>query len=419
MNRLSILKYDLVSIALYIGLVSFGIINIYSSSFNGSSTSLFDLSSIVGKQVIFFFLSLVVFIFILFTRNKFFDNSASIVYFLSIILLLGLFVFGVERGGARSWYALGPISFQPSELAKFGTALFLSKFLSIIQTDLKRNRDILIVLIIILVPLILTTIQPDPGSALIFLAFIFPIIREGLNLNYFYFGLYIISTLLLTLIFNFLVSIAILTIIFLTYLIYLRNKKIKVSLLKYIFSFFILISISFSTNYLFENVLEQRHRDRINLVLGKEIDTSGIGYNINQSKIALSNGGFFGTGFLEGTQTKGNFVPRQHTDFIFSTIGEEWGFIGTLSTIVIFSFLIIRIITRADKQPNHFRRIYSYCFASLIFFHFFLNVGMSIGLIPSIGIPLPFISYGGSSLLIFSLMFFVYLNFDSSRLKES
>ena len=419
MNRLSILKYDLVSIALYIGLVSFGIINIYSSSFNGSSTSLFDLSSIVGKQVIFFFLSLVVFIFILFTRNKFFDNSASIVYFLSIILLLGLFVFGVERGGARSWYALGPISFQPSELAKFGTALFLSKFLSIIQTDLKRNRDILIVLIIILVPLILTTIQPDPGSALIFLAFIFPIIREGLNLNYFYFGLYIISTLLLTLIFNFLVSIAILTIIFLTYLIYLRNKKIKVSLLKYIFSFFILISISFSTNYLFDNVLEQRHRDRINLVLGKEIDTSGIGYNINQSKIALSNGGFFGTGFLEGTQTKGNFVPRQHTDFIFSTIGEEWGFIGTLSTIVIFSFLIIRIITRADKQPNHFRRIYSYCFASLVFFHFFLNVGMSIGLIPSIGIPLPFISYGGSSLLMFSMMFFVYLNFDSSRLKEN
>ncbi len=419
MNRLSILKYDLVSIGLYIGLVSFGLINIYSSSFNGYSTSLLDLSSIVGKQIIFFFLSLVAFIFILFTRNKFFDNSASIVYFSSIILLLGLFFFGVERGGARSWYALGPISFQPSELAKFGTALFLSKFLSIIQTDLNRNRDILIVLTIISAPLILTTIQPDPGSALIFLAFIFPVIREGLNLNYFYFGLYIILTLLLTLKFNFLVSLAILTIIFFTYLIYLRNKKIKVSLLKYIFSFFILISISFSTNYLFENVLEQRHRDRINLVLGKEIDTSGIGYNINQSKIALSNGGFFGTGFLEGTQTKGNFVPRQHTDFIFSTIGEEWGFIGTLTTIVIFSFLIIRIITRADKQPNHFRRIYSYCFASLVFFHFFLNVGMSIGLIPSIGIPLPFISYGGSSLLIFSLMFFVYLNFDSSRLKES
>ena len=418
MNRLSVLKYDIVSIALYIGLVSFGIINIYSSSFNESFTNLFDVDSIVGKQVIFFFLSLIAFIFILFTKSKFIDNSTSIVYFLSIILLVGLFVFGVERGGAKSWYAIGPISFQPSELAKFGTALFLSKFLSIIQTDLKSNKDIIVVLIIILVPLILTTIQPDPGTALIFLAFIFPVIREGLNLNYFYFGLYIILTLFLTLKFSFLVSIAILSIIFFTYLIYLRNKKFKVSLLKLIFSFFLLIAISFSTNYLFDNVLEQRHRDRINLVLGKEIDTSGIGYNINQSKIAITNGGLFGTGFLEGTQTKGNFVPRQHTDFIFSTIGEEWGFIGTSLTILLFSILIIRLISRAEKQPNHFRRIYSYCFASLIFFHFFINVGMSIGLIPSIGIPLPFISYGGSSLFIFSLMFFVYINFDSSRLKE-
>ncbi|MDA9749268.1 rod shape-determining protein RodA [Flavobacteriaceae bacterium] len=418
MNRLSVLKYDIVSIALYIGLVSFGIINIYSSSFNESFTNLFDVGSIVGKQVIFFFLSLIAFIFILFTKSKFIDNSTSIVYFLSIILLVGLFIFGVERGGAKSWYAIGPISFQPSELAKFGTALFLSKFLSIIQTDLKSNKDIIVVLIIILVPLILTTIQPDPGTALIFLAFIFPVIREGLNLNYFYFGLYIILTLFLTLKFSFLVSIAILSIIFFTYLIYLRNKKFKVSLLKLIFSFFLLIAISFSTNYLFDNVLEQRHRDRINLVLGKEIDTSGIGYNINQSKIAITNGGLFGTGFLEGTQTKGNFVPRQHTDFIFSTIGEEWGFMGTSLTILLFSILIIRLISRAEKQPNHFRRIYSYCFASLIFFHFFINVGMSIGLIPSIGIPLPFISYGGSSLLIFSLMFFVYINFDSSRLKE-
>ena len=418
MNRLSVLKYDVVSIALYIGLVSFGIINIYSSSFNESFTNLFDVGSIVGKQVIFFFLSLIAFIFILFTKSKFIDNSTSIVYFLSIILLVGLFIFGVERGGAKSWYAIGPISFQPSELAKFGTALFLSKFLSIIQTDLKSNKDIIVVLIIILVPLILTTIQPDPGTALIFLAFIFPVIREGLNLNYFYFGLYIILTLFLTLKFSFLVSLAILSIIFFTYLIYLRNKKFKTSLLKLIFSFFLLIAISFSTNYLFDNVLEQRHRDRINLVLGKEIDTSGIGYNINQSKIAITNGGLFGTGFLEGTQTKGNFVPRQHTDFIFSTIGEEWGFMGTSLTILLFSILIIRLISRAEKQPNHFRRIYSYCFASLIFFHFFINVGMSIGLIPSIGIPLPFISYGGSSLLIFSLMFFVYINFDSSRLKE-
>ena len=418
MNKLNILKYDLVSIVIYISLVSFGILNIYSSSFNELSINLFDLDSTVGKQIMFFFISLVTFIFIIFTRNKLFDNSAALLYYISIFLLIGLFIFGVERGGAKSWYAIGPFSFQPSELAKFGTALFLSKFLSIIQTDLKRSRDILIVLIIIIIPLILTTVQPDPGSALIFLAFIFPIIREGLNINYFYYGLFIISTLVATLKFNFIITSAILIIFFFTYIFYLRNKKNRISLFKLLFSLFLLISISFSTNYLFENILEQRHRDRINLVLGKEVDTSGIGYNINQSKIAISNGGLFGTGFLQGTQTKGNFVPRQHTDFIFSTIGEEWGFIGTLGTILLFSIFIIRIIIRADKQPNHFRRIYSYCFASLIFFHFFINIGMSIGLIPSIGIPLPFISYGGSSLLIFSLMFFVYVNFDSSRLKE-
>jgi len=191
-----------------------------------------------------------------------------------------------------------------------------------------------------------------------------------------------------------------------------------IGILRYLLSLIILIGISFSTNYLFENILEQRHRDRINLVIGKEVDDRGIGYNTNQSKIAISNGGLFGAGFLQGTQTKGNFVPRQHTDYIFSTIGEEWGFMGSVITILLFMLLITRISLRAERQVNHFKRIYCYCFASLLFFHFFINIGMSIGLIPSIGIPLPFISYGGSSLLIFSVMFFIYLNFDSSRLKE-
>jgi rod shape determining protein RodA len=201
-------------------------------------------------------------------------------------------------------------------------------------------------------------------------------------------------------------------------ILYRRRRRIRLNFIKSFISLLFLISISFSTNYLFENILEQRHRDRINLILGKEVDDKGIGYNINQSKIAISNGGLFGTGFLEGTQTKGDFVPRQHTDYIFSTIGEEWGFLGTFSTILIFSILITRISSRAEKQANHFRRIYCHCFSSLLFIHFFINIGMSIGLVPSIGIPLPYISYGGSSLLIFSIMFFIYLNFDSSRLKE-
>ncbi len=418
MNRLNILKYDLISILSYCLLVTFGIINIYSSSFNESFTSIFDSSTIVGKQIIFLIASSVTFIIIIFTKTNFFDRIALLLYFGSILLLLSLFLFGVERGGAKSWYLIGPISFQPTELAKLSTALFLAKFLSIIQTDLNKTRDIFIVSIIILIPIILITFQPDPGSALVFLAFMFPVLREGLDLRFFYFGLIIVSTLILTLILGITKSVITLSILFLILYIYNRRKKFKISILKYLLSLIILVGISFSTNYLFENILEQRHRDRINLVIGKEVDDRGIGYNTNQSKIAISNGGLFGAGFLQGTQTKGNFVPRQHTDYIFSTIGEEWGFMGSVITILLFMLLITRISLRAERQVNHFKRIYCYCFASLLFFHFFINIGMSIGLIPSIGIPLPFISYGGSSLLIFSMMFFIYLNFDSSRLKE-
>jgi len=416
MNR--ILKYDLISLITYALLVTFGIINVYSSSYTESFTSIFDYTTLVGKQLIFLVVSLIASLIIIFTKSKFFDNIAPIAYSLSLVLLISLFFFGVERGGAKSWYILGPVSFQPTEFAKLCTALFLAKFLSIIQTDLNKTRDIIFVGTIIFVPILLITLQPDPGSALVFFAFIFPILREGLDLRFFYFAIIIFSILILTLVFNFFISSIILSTIFLLIILYRRRRRIRLNFIKSFISLLFLISISFSTNYLFENILEQRHRDRINLILGKELDDKGIGYNINQSKIAISNGGLFGTGFLEGTQTKGNFVPRQHTDYIFSTIGEEWGFLGTFSTVLIFSILITRISSRAEKQVNHFRRIYCHCFSSLLFIHFFINIGMSIGLVPSIGIPLPYISYGGSSLLIFSIMFFVYLNFDSSRLKE-
>jgi rod shape determining protein RodA len=418
MNSFNILKYDLISIISYCLLVTFGIVNIYSSTFSESFISIFDSSTVVGKQIIFLIVSSITFIIIIFTKSNFFDRVSPLLYFTSIILLLSLFIFGVERGGAKSWYLIGPISFQPTELAKLSTALFLAKFLSIIQTDLNKTRDILIVGIIIVIPIILITFQPDPGSALVFLAFIFPILREGLDLRFFYFGLIIVSTLILTLTLGVTKGTITLSILYLILYIYNRRKKFKISFLKYLLSFIILVGVSFSTNYLFENILEQRHRDRINLIIGKEVDDRGIGYNTNQSKIAISNGGLFGAGFLQGTQTKGNFVPRQHTDYIFSTIGEEWGFTGSLITILFFMLLITRVSLRAERQVNHFKRIYCYCFASLLFFHFFVNVGMSLGLVPSIGIPLPYISYGGSSLLIFSVMFFIYLNFDSSRLKE-
>ena len=418
MNSLNIFKYDLISFFTYTLLVTFGIINIYSATYNESFTTVIDYTSIVGKQLIFLLACIVAFFLIIFTKNKFFDSISSVLYFISIILLLSLFIFGSERGGAKSWYIIGPISFQPTEFAKLCTALFLAKFLSIIQTDLKKTRDIFIVGVIILIPVILITLQPDPGSALVFFSFIFPILREGLDLKFLYFGIVIFLTLLLTLILGFTTISTIILMLFVLLNLYNRQKKIRVSFTTYLLSLIVFIGVSFSTNYLFENVLEQRHRDRVNLIIGKEVDNRGIGYNTNQSKIAISNGGFFGAGFLKGTQTKGKFVPRQHTDYIFSTIGEEWGFAGSFLTILLFTLLITRISIRADKQINHFRRIYSYCFASLLFIHFFINIGMSIGLVPSVGIPLPYISYGGSSLLIFSVMFFIYLNFDSSRLRE-
>ena len=418
MNSLNIFKYDLISFFTYTLLVTFGIVNIYSATYNESFTTVIDYTSIVGKQLIFLLACIVAFFLIIFTKNKFFDSISTVLYFISIILLLSLFLFGSERGGAKSWYIIGPISFQPTEFAKLCTALFLAKFLSIIQTDLKKTRDIFIVGVIILIPVILITLQPDPGSALVFFAFIFPILREGLDLKFLYFGIIIFLTLLLTLILGFTTISTIILMLFVLLNLYNRQKKIRVSFTTYLLSLIVFIGVSFSTNYLFENVLEQRHRDRVNLIIGKEVDNRGIGYNTNQSKIAISNGGFFGAGFLKGTQTKGKFVPRQHTDYIFSTIGEEWGFAGSFLTILLFTLLITRISIRADKQINHFRRIYSYCFASLLFIHFFINIGMSIGLVPSVGIPLPFISYGGSSLLIFSVMFFIYLNFDSSRLRE-
>ena len=418
MNSLNIFKYDLISFFTYTLLVTFGIINIYSATYNESFTTVIDYTSIVGKQLIFLLACIVAFFLIIFTKNKFFDSISTVLYFISIILLLSLFLFGSERGGAKSWYIIGPISFQPTEFAKLCTALFLAKFLGIIQTDLKKTRDIFIVGVIILVPIILITLQPDPGSALVFSAFIFPILREGLDLKFLYFGIIIFLTLLLTLILGFTTISTIILMLFVLLNLYNRQKKIRVSLTTYLLSLIVFIGVSFSTNYLFENVLEQRHRDRVNLIIGKEVDNRGIGYNTNQSKIAISNGGFFGAGFLKGTQTKGKFVPRQHTDYIFSTIGEEWGFTGSFLTILLFTLLITRISIRADKQINHFRRIYSYCFASLLFIHFFINIGMSIGLVPSVGIPLPYVSYGGSSLLIFSVMFFIYLNFDSSRLRE-
>ena len=324
--------------------------------------------------------------------------------------------FGKNISGATSWYTLGGFSFQPSEFSKLATSLAVAKILSEIQTNIKKSKSLIQLSIIILIPGALIILQPDPGTALIFSAFFFVLFREGLS--YYYLLIFSIGIMLFILTLLLDIKIIFSIIFILTSLLYIIARKLnkKTSVYPYITSLSISIIFVFSSIYLFNNIFEQRHRDRFNIILGKEVDSQGIGYNINQSIIAIGSGGLNGKGFLQGTQTKGDFVPEQHTDFIFSTIGEEWGFSGSLGLILIFSILIIRITMRAEKQKNKFSRIYSYSLASILSVHFFVNIGMSLGLIPSIGIPLPFISYGGSSLLTFTCMMFIYFNLDINRL---
>ena len=410
---------DWLTLLIYLLLVGFGLVNIYSATFKGEATSLFNISEPIGKQMLFFILSLISGTVLLFTQPKFFERFSSLLYALTILLLLGLFVFGSERSGARSWYGFGGISLQPSEFAKIAVALAVAKLLTEIQINIKTFRSQLQIFFVIGLPMVLILLQPDAGSALIFVAFLFVLLREGLSFIYFnvFSGLilFFILTLIAPLPF---VYISIFTAIIILYFFSKKLNK-KASFWPYLLSIVLSCGYVYSVDYIFYEVFEQRHRDRFNIVLGKEVDTQGIGYNLNQSKIAIGSGGWNGKGFLQGTQTKGGFVPEQHTDYIFSTVGEEWGFVGSAALVLVFCILILRILARAEIQKNKFSRVYAYGVASILFLHFFINIGMSIGIVPTIGIPLPFISKGGSSLLAFSCMIAIYLNLDANRLNET
>jgi rod shape determining protein RodA len=325
-----------------------------------------------------------------------------------------LFFFGQTISGATSWYKIGGFGLQPAEFAKITTALVIAAYLSEIQTDIRKTSHLFRALLLVLVPVVLIVLQPDAGSALVFFGLFFVLIREGVDLRWLYFGLGLIAVFIVTLLFSPLTVSGVIALILFVIFNVLKKSKNKLKL------FLILVGasifFSFSVDFIFNSVFEQRHRDRFNIILGLETDTKGIGYNINQSKIAIGSGGFSGKGFLNGTQTKGDFVPEQQTDYIFSTIGEEWGFLGSSFLIILFTLLIFRIVSRSEKQNSSYKRIFSYAFASMLFMHFFVNIGMTLGLVPTVGIPLPFVSYGGSSLMAFSLMLFIYLNFDSQRL---
>lgn len=410
-----LVRIDWLMIMLYFALVLIGWMSIYSASYVENST-LDMLTQPHGRQQIFIVLSIFLIILILSIEAKFYERFSSVIYLVSLLSLVGLFVFGKTISGATSWYSFGGFSLQPSEFAKFATALALAKFLSDTQTDIKLLNHLIKIFIIIFLPALIIIPQPDPGSALVYAAFFFVLYREGLSPIYLLLGFSAATLFVLTLVLDPLIISLICAVLAL--LIFYKNRKKKPNKLLYSFVLIGCIGLSFSVNYIFENVFEQRHRDRFNIVLGKEVDTKGIGYNTAQSEIAIGNGGWTGKGWLQGTQTKGGFVPEQHTDYIFSTVGEEWGFLGSSFVVFLFVVLILRILHRAELQKSTFARVYGYSVAAIIFFHFLINIAMVMGVFPTVGIPLPFFSYGGSGLWGFTVLLFIFIKLDANRINE-
>ncbi|MDX6181340.1 rod shape-determining protein RodA [Flavobacterium sp. Fl-77] len=400
---------DWISVFIYITLVVLGWLNIYSSS-------LLSTDGTYQKQLIFIGCTIPLILVVLFVDGKFYEKYASIIFGVSLLSLAGLFLFGKTIAGQRCWYAIGSFTLQPSEFAKAATSLALAKYLSDTQINLKDFNRQMQALAIVFLPVILILPQPDPGSALIYSIFIIVLYREGLPSWYVVTGFITILLFVLTLVLEPYVVILIAAVVLA--IIYFKGRVVDRNI---ILSGMILAAVSafvLSVNYVFENVFKQHHRDRFNILLGKSVDMKGIGYNTNQSEIAIGSGGWIGKGFLEGTQTKGGFVPEQHTDYIFTTVGEEWGFVGSLIVISLFVGLFLRVIYLAERQKTKFSRVYGYCVAGILFTHFFVNIAMVVGIFPTIGVPLPFFSYGGSGLWGFTILLFIFLKMDANKVNE-
>jgi rod shape determining protein RodA len=394
-----------------------GWLNIYSSSLSSieQETSIFDFSQIYGKQFLFIILTIPLIFIVLSVDGKFYEKFSSVIYVIGLLSLAGLYVFGKTVKGQANWYSFGSFGIQPSEFVKAATAMALAKYLSDVQVNLKDLNRQIQALGILFLPILL--IAPhDPGSALIFCVFILVLYREGLPSWYVWTGFITLILFVLALIIKplILTIIALVVILF----VYYRSRIINRNWILSAIVFVMIGGFVFSVDYVFVNVFKQHHRDRFNILLGKEVDMKGIGYNTNQSEIAIGSGGWFGKGYLEGTQTKGGFVPEQHTDYIFTTVGEEWGFLGSLFIIGLFLCLIMRIIYLAERQKTKFSRVYGYCVAAVLFIHFFVNIAMVAGIFPTIGVPLPFFSYGGSGLWGFTILLFIFLKMDANKVNE-
>jgi len=460
---------DWITVLIFLLLVVIGWVSVYSAVYNEEHYSIFDLSQRYGKQLVWIILALILALICMIVESRVYSIFGYVIYGATIFMLILVLLVGKEIKGAHSWFAVGSFMVQPSEFAKFATSLAIARFLSSYNLRIKNTKSLQKALIIIGVPAILIILQGDTGSALIYGAFILVLYREGMWWGVLALGAFFTLLFVNALIFELYATVLIL--FFLSLMVYtgLRRQlkesgiaaaiylgtiailwaindmmglgislfilffigfvavaipaliwafRYKLSYLYMIIVVFISsVTFTYSVDYVFNNVLEQHHRTRINVLLGIDEDIQGPGYNVHQSKIAIGSGGIVGKGFLQGTQTKYNFVPEQSTDFIFCTIGEEWGFIGTSTVIFLYVFMLMRLIWLAERQRSNFSRIFGYSVASIMFFHVAINLGMTMGLAPVIGIPLPFISYGGSSLWAFTILLFIFIRLDASRLE--
>jgi rod shape determining protein RodA len=405
---------DWFTVGIYLILVFLGWINIYAAAFNEVHPSITDMSQEYGKQLFWILSSIGLFVIILFLDGRLYEKLAIPIYIAALLLLAGVLVFGTTISGARSWYTFGGFSLQPSEFMKFATALAVAKILSAKEGAISKKERWLTALIIAL-PILLILPQPDLGSALVYFAFLLPLYREGMP-AWILTALLVISILfILSLLFP--LSTMILGILGLLGIAIFLLRKQKRAWIWLVLAAVSSILVVLSVDYAFNELLEDRHRNRINILLGKAQDPKGIGYNTNQSMIAIGSGGLAGKGFMKGTQTKFNFVPEQTTDFIFCTVGEEWGFVGSATVLILFTVLFFRLIYLSERQRSSFSRIYGYSVTSILFLHVCVNVAMTIGLAPVIGIPLPFFSYGGSSLWGFTILLFIFLRLDAYRMQ--
>ncbi|WP_353185861.1 rod shape-determining protein RodA [Parapedobacter lycopersici] len=405
---------DWFTVLLWLLLCLIGWFNIHAAVFDPDNPGIFNVNTNYGKQSIYIFSALILALAILVVDAKFYSSISPVLYGITLLLLVAVLIVGRNVGGNQAWIPIGSFRLQPSEFAKLATCLLLARYLSNHSNKTPNLKTLITGAAIVLLPVALVMLQPDTGSALAFFALVFVFYREGyISGPWMLLGGLAILLFVLTLAFSQWTVILAIGILCGLGCYYFRKKRKIITNLAVLFV--LCSAYVFSVEFVYENVLQSHQRNRIDVILGKIDDPRGQGYNLNQSMIAIGSGQFWGKGYLQGTQTKFNFVPEQSTDFIFCTVGEEWGFVGSMVVIGIYLTLLLRIINIAERQRTAFARIYAYGVASFLFFHFAINIGMTIGIVPIIGIPLPFISYGGSSLWSFTILLFIMLKFDSNR----